>query len=171
MVKGASDVGQRVRKFNLPQGLRLLIIEAPYYSDIAGILIANAKQALQLNTCGFETVSVQGALEIPQALAAAVDAHLFETDKTHYHGVVVLGCIIRGQTSHYDIVCKNTNYWLMKIAIKHSIPLGNGILTVDTYDQAYDRAVGMNGSPKGEEAVQACLGLIELKKKFIEMKK
>lgn len=172
MVKRRFKDEQRARKLNnLPQGVRVLIIEAPYYAEIAEILLTKVKNFLQKNKCEYETISVDGALEIPQAFAAAVNAQLIGSPKTHYQGVVVLGCIIRGQTSHYEIVSTNTNFWLMKIAMKYSIPLGNGILTVDTYDQAHDRAVGVNGPSKGEEAVRACLGLIELKNKFANFKK
>ncbi|MFM7083707.1 MAG: 6,7-dimethyl-8-ribityllumazine synthase [Hyphomicrobium sp.] len=172
MVKRDLKEGRRATKLNnLPLGVRVLIIQAPYYEDIAAILLKNAETLLQHNKCEYEIITVEGALEIPQAFAAAVNAQMLGKAKTHYQGVVVLGCIIRGQTSHYEIVSSNTNFWLMKIAMKYSIPLGNGILTVDTYDQAHDRAVGVNGSSKGEEAVRACLGLVGLKNNFAYVKK
>ena len=83
-----------------------------------------------------------GALEIPQALAQAVKAGLIGSDEAtaRFDGCVVLGCVIRGETSHYDIVCNNANHWLMDVAVRNAIPLGNAILTVDTEAQAMARA-------------------------------
>ena len=81
-----------------------------------------------------------------------------------YDGAVALGCVIRGETSHYDIVCNNANHWLMEVAIRNGVPLGNGILTVDTEAQALARAHGTSG--KGGAAVRACLSLIELARTF-----
>jgi 6,7-dimethyl-8-ribityllumazine synthase len=84
-----------------------------------------------------------------------------------WDGAVALGCVIRGETSHYDIVCNNANHWLMQVAIQHAVPVGNGILTVDTEAQALARARGgING--KGGDAVRACLRLIELQRAFEE---
>ena len=80
-----------------------------------------------------------GALEIPLALAQAVKAGLIPGDADHarFDGCVALGCVIRGETTHYDTVCDNANHWLMDIAIRHAIPLGNAILTVETEAQAW----------------------------------
>ena len=111
----------------------------------------------------YERIVVPGALEIPQALAQAVKADLIGSDDAdaRFDGCVALGCVIRGETSHYDIVCNNANHWLMEVAIRNGIPLGNGILTVDTEAQALARArAGENG--KGGDAARACLSLIEL---------
>lgn len=169
MMKSGLDEGLSSGKFeNLAKDVRVLIIEAPYYKDIVEVLVARTKKILAENNCLYEIVSVKGALEIPQAFAAAVSGQLFCATKAHYHGVVALGCVIRGQTSHYEIVCQNTNFWLMDIAIRNSIPFGNGILTVDTYDQARERAMGINAPSKGEDAAHACLDLIALNKKFAQ---
>jgi 6,7-dimethyl-8-ribityllumazine synthase len=73
---------------------------------------------------------------------------------------VALGCVIRGETSHYETVCANANYWLMDVAVRHAIPLGNAILTVETEAQALERAGGGRRG-KGADAVRACLTLIE----------
>ena len=82
----------------------------------------------------YERITVPGALEIPQVLAQAAAAGQFpgHAENGKWDGAVALGCVIRGETAHYDIVCNNANHWLMDVAIKHAIPLGNGILTVDT---------------------------------------
>ena len=108
-----------------------------------------------------------GALEIPQALAQAASAGLIPRSAASgcWDGAVALGCVIRGETSHYDIVCSNANHWLMEVAIRHHIPLGNGILTVDTEAQALARARG-GADGKGGDAVRACLSLVELVRTF-----
>ncbi|NJO23083.1 MAG: 6,7-dimethyl-8-ribityllumazine synthase, partial [Sphingomonadales bacterium] len=80
-------------------------------------------------------------------------------------GAVALGCVIRGETSHYDIVCNNANHWMMHVATEQHIPVGNGILTVDTHDQALARARG-GRTGKGGDAARACLRLIELAQNF-----
>jgi 6,7-dimethyl-8-ribityllumazine synthase len=114
-------------------------------------------------------VPVTGALEIPQALAAAVAAGLIGGEAKLYAGAVALGCVVRGETAHYDIVCNNANHWLMETAIRHSIPVGNAILTVDTREQAMARAAGGASSGKGGDAARACLQLIALKQRFAEI--
>jgi 6,7-dimethyl-8-ribityllumazine synthase len=150
----------------LARGVRVLIVESPYYAEINGHLLAGALAVLAENGCDATCVSVYGALEIPQALAAAVSAGQVGTADAPYAGVIALGCVIRGETSHYDIVCNNANHWLMETAIRHSIPLGNAILTVDTRQQALARAAGGAPSGKGGDAARACLGLIALKQRF-----
>ena len=112
---------------------------------------------------GYDRITVPGALEIPQVLAQAASAGLIPRSAAsgRWDGAVALGCVIRGETSHYDIVCNNANHWLMEVAIRHSIPLGNGILTVDTEAQAMARAQG-GADGKGGDAVRACLSVIEL---------
>jgi 6,7-dimethyl-8-ribityllumazine synthase len=142
----------------------ILIISAPYYADVAEELMSGAVSELRARGATYETVTVEGALEIPQALGAAVDAgKIPRTPKQgRFNGVIALGCVIRGETSHYDVVVNNANHWLMQLAIAHGIPLGNAILTVDTKDQAMVRASGGHEG-KGGDAARACLGLIELR--------
>lgn len=141
---------------------RVLIIEAPYYKEITDALGQGASEVLDAAETGYDWIAVPGALEIPQAFAQAVTAGLFAGgEKGVYAGVIVLGCVIRGETSHYDIVCNNANHWLMETAIRHAIPLGNGILTVDTEAQARARARGGTAG-KGGDAARACLRLIRI---------
>jgi 6,7-dimethyl-8-ribityllumazine synthase len=142
---------------------RVLVIEARFYEDIADELINGAIAELQASQTGYERISVPGALEIPQALAQAVAAGVVPlgAPNARYAGVVALGCVIRGETSHYDIVCQNANHWLMEIAIRNGVPVGNAILTVDNRDQAMARATG-GREGKGAEAARACLRLIEV---------
>jgi 6,7-dimethyl-8-ribityllumazine synthase len=150
----------------LARGVRVLIIESPYYAEINGHLLAGALAVLAENGCDATSVAVHGALEIPQALSAAAAAGKVGGNDAPCAGVIALGCVIRGETSHYDIVCNNANHWLMETAIRHSIPLGNAILTVDTREQALTRAAGGAPSGKGGDAARACLGLIALKQRL-----
>jgi len=136
--------------------LRILIVEAPYYTDIADSLASGA--IAELEACGveYERFTVPGALEIPAIIAAA--AHRFD-------GFVALGCVIRGQTSHYDIVAGESARALMDLSIQDSLAIGNGILTTDTAEQALVRA-DPKLKNKGRDAVQACLAVIEARKTF-----
>jgi 6,7-dimethyl-8-ribityllumazine synthase len=149
------------------QQARVLIIEGRFYDAISDELANGAIAALKAQGAGYDRITVPGALEIPQALAQAVSAGLIPRSAAsgRWDGAVALGCVIRGETSHYDIVCNNANHWLMEVAIGHGIPLGNGILTVDTEAQAIERARG-GPDGKGGDAVRACLSLIELVHSF-----
>jgi len=141
----------------------VLFIEARFYEDIADLLIEGATAECAKRGVTFERVAVPGALEIPQVLAAAAAARA--AGRTTFDGVVVLGCIIRGETAHYDIVCHNANHWLMDVAVRHEVPVGNAILTVDTRAQAVARAEG-GIAGKGGDAARACLKVIETKRAF-----
>lgn len=157
MVK--TDHGDKVAmELHSGGGAKVLVIEAPYYRTITDELIAGAEAVLGQAGVGFDRIAVPGALEIPQVLAQACAAGKFSSGGL-YAGAIALGCVVRGETSHYDIVCNNTNHWLMETAIKHNIPLGNGVLTVDTEAQALARARG-GAQGKGGDAARACLRLI-----------
>lgn len=142
----------------------ILIIEAPYYEQVAAELADGAIAELEANGATYDRVSVTGALEIPQALAQAISADLIPDT---YAGVIVLGCVIRGETSHYDVVVGQCNHWLYQLAIEHRIPLGNAVLTVDTEAQAHARARGGRDG-KGGDAARACLGLVALSRSMTE---
>lgn len=145
---------------------RILIIEAPYYQEITDELGRGVTEVLDAAETPYDWIAVPGALEIPQAFAQAVAAGLFGGgEKSVYAGAIVLGCVIRGETSHYDIVCNNTNHWLMETAIRHNIPVGNGVLTVDTEVQARARARG-GADGKGGDAARACLRLIRISQRL-----
>ncbi len=151
-------------------GHRILIIESPYYKDIAAELIAGATGELTAAGATYDRVAVPGALEIPQVLGAAVNAGLAPlcADHARYSGAIALGCVIRGETHHFDVVCDNANHWLMDIAMRHSVPIGNAILTVDTHEQAMARARG-GRQGKGGEAARACLRLVQLTREFQDL--
>jgi 6,7-dimethyl-8-ribityllumazine synthase len=160
-VPSEADAGRTAK------GARVLLIDAPYYETVAAELLAGATAELDAAGAGFERIAVPGALEIPLALAEAVKAGVIPADAPHarFDGCVALGCVIRGETTHYDTVCSNANHWLMDIATRHAIPLGNAILTVESELQALERARGGRRG-KGAEAVRACLTLIEHARSF-----
>jgi len=144
------------RKETGVKGARILIVEARYYEDIADMLLRGAKRVLRDAQAAFDVVTVPGALEIPAAIALAAE---------HYDGFVALGCVIRGETSHYDIVAGESARGLMDISLSLSMPVGNGILTVDTDAQAKMRAKS-GGEDKGGGAARAALTLVRLKRQF-----
>jgi 6,7-dimethyl-8-ribityllumazine synthase len=160
-------------------GAHILIIEARYYEDIADEMAAGAIAVLQKHGCTFERMAVPGALEIPQVLAAVVEAgrtvedDLFMDDDEEepeikpFDGAIALGCVLRGETYHFEIVCNESNRWLMDVALGAGIPVGNAILTVDTEEQAMDRAKGGEAG-KGGDAARACLRLIEIRQHLAE---
>ncbi len=147
--------------------LPVLIIEARYYEAVAEALIEGAVAELDAQSVTYERLVVPGALEIPQVLAAAVATGIIPAtaERPRYSGAILLGCVIRGETSHYDIVCNNANHWCYELSIRHAIPLGNAILTVDTEVQAMARATGARAG-KGADAARACLRLIEVAADF-----
>ncbi len=112
------------------KGARILIVEARFYDDIADMLLTGATRVLEKSGAAFDRVSVPGSLEIPPAIAIALDAATRRGEP--YDGVVALGCVIRGETSHYDIVAGESARGLMDLALSHRLAVGNGILTVDT---------------------------------------
>jgi len=150
-------------------GARVLLIEARYHQEIADALADGAIAELEAAGATFERVAVPGALEIPLALAQAVQAGLVPCGAVNarFDGCVALGCVIRGETTHYDTVCSNANHWLMHVAVRHAIPLGNAILTVETEQQALERARG-GRKGKGADAVRACLALIAHARAFAQ---
>ena len=159
MVKKAPGMAA-AQSFEVGTDARVLIIEARFYEDVANELAAGAVAELEAHGIGYDRVAVPGALEIPQALSSA--APLFENV---YVGAIALGCVIRGETAHYDIVCHNANPWLMEVAITSMIPVGNAILTVETMEQALERARGGRAG-KGGDAARACLRLVEIDRAF-----
>ena len=144
-------------------GARILIVEARFYDDIADALLAGARRVLEAEGVAFDRISVPGSLEIPAAIAIALDAA--ERNGRPYDGVVALGCVIRGDTIHFDIVAIESARALMDLAVARSLPLGNGILTVDTEAQAWARA-RIEEADKGGDAARAALALIGIKQRF-----
>jgi 6,7-dimethyl-8-ribityllumazine synthase len=141
--------------------VRILVVEARFYDDIADLLLKGAARALKKAGATFDTLTVPGALEIPPAIAIALAAA--DRAKRPYDGVVALGCVIRGETSHYDIVAGESARGLMDMGIQQQMPVGNGILTVDTKAQARARA-RLDKWDKGGGAALAALALVRLKR-------
>jgi 6,7-dimethyl-8-ribityllumazine synthase len=136
---------------------RVLIVVAPFYRDIADALLKGARAALDAAGARHETVEVPGALEVPTAIRLAARSDAFD-------GYVALGCVIRGETTHYETVCNDSSRGLMLLGLKgHCI--GNGILTVENHAQAAVRA-DPQGQDKGGGAADACLHLIALARRF-----
>jgi 6,7-dimethyl-8-ribityllumazine synthase len=138
--------------------LKILIVEARFYSDLADALLEGAKSTLQSFGADYETVSVPGALEIPGAIAMA--------DKWgKYDGYVALGTVIRGETYHFEIVSNESARGIMDLTVRERLPIGNGILTVEDEEQAWARA-RESGGDKGGHAARACLELIALRRQL-----
>ncbi len=136
------------------RGLRILIVEARYYEHIADELLAGAKGYLSDAGCDVEVATVPGALEIPGAISMA-----FEFGD--YDGFVALGCVIRGETTHYEIVSNESARGLMNLTLD-GVCLGNGILTVENEAQALARA-RVSEMNKGAGAAEACLALVKFR--------
>jgi 6,7-dimethyl-8-ribityllumazine synthase len=145
------------------RGARILIVEARYYNEIADALLAGATKALQAAQAQFDRVSVPGALEIPTAIVIALDAA--QRRRRPYDGVVALGCVIRGETLHFEIVSQLSATGLMELSVARALPIGNGILTVDTEAQAFVRA-RTDDQDKGGDAARAALALVGLKQQL-----
>jgi 6,7-dimethyl-8-ribityllumazine synthase len=143
------------------EGARCLIVEARFYQNIADELLKGALRVLENAGARGEVVTVPGALEVPTALVIALDAATARG--APYDAAVALGCVIRGETSHYDIVAGESARKLMDIAVERRLPLGNGILTVDTEEQALERADPAR-LDKGGGAVEAALAVLALKR-------
>ena len=136
---------------------KVLIIISKYYKDISENLLKSAVTFLEENSILFDVIEVPGALEIPQVLN--FQANISNNKRFSYEGYIALGCVIKGETYHFEIVSNETNRGLMNIALKHFFPLGNGVITAYNYDQALKRSLD-----KGKEAAQACYELIKIKK-------
>ncbi|MEO8813062.1 MAG: 6,7-dimethyl-8-ribityllumazine synthase [Caulobacteraceae bacterium] len=136
--------------------LRVLIVEARFYDALADALLAGAADALTAFGATFEVITVPGALEIPAVVAMAAD---------DYDGFVALGCVIRGETWHFEIVSNQSARGLMDLAIARGLAIGNGILTVEDEDQAWARARLSEGD-KGGGAARACLEMIAIKRRM-----
>ena len=141
----------------------ILIVEARFYDDMADALLDGAKHALDAAGATYDIVTVPGALEIPPAIAMALDGA--DEGGAVYDGFVALGMVIRGETYHFDIVANESSRAIMDLAVSESLAIGNGILTVENDDQAWARARRSEGD-KGGFAARATLTMIELKKKL-----
>jgi len=146
------------------KGARILLVEARYYDDIADLLLAGAMKELRGAGAAVEQISVPGSLEIPIAIALALEVAA-KKRRRPYDGAVALGCVIRGDTIHFEIVSNESARGLMDLAITRNVPIGNGIITVNTEAQALARA-RMEEQDKGGDAARATLALVRLKRRL-----
>jgi len=144
---------------------RILIVVSPYYADIAAQLLKGATHSLDEAGFAYDQISVPGAFEIPAAIGIALRAMEAQTADTEYAGFIALGAVIRGETDHYDHICRQVSRALMDITVEQSVALGFGILTCENQDQAMARADIAQGN-KGRDAALACLRMMALKKEF-----
>lgn len=138
---------------------RVLIAISRYYKDIADELEAGALEVLEASGAKVTVMEVPGAFELPGLVAMSADSGRFD-------GAVVLGCVIRGETSHYDYVCQQSARGLMDLIIQRRQAIGLGILTVETHQQAWVRA-DRKQKNKGRDAAKACLAMIKFRKELI----
>jgi 6,7-dimethyl-8-ribityllumazine synthase len=143
----------------------ILIVEARFYEDIADELVKGAMSALEKAGVTFDRLAVPGAFEIPAAIRMAIRAMHFHPHRRRYDGYVALGCVIRGETTHYDYVCQESARGLQDLALEFTLALGYGILTVENESQAWERA-RVDRKNKGGDAARACLAMIEAKRGF-----
>ena len=137
---------------------RVLAIQAPYYADVVGGMLAGAAKVLRDVDAVLDVVDVAGAYELPAALRMAVR-------RGGWDGFLLLGCVVRGETDHYSFICDAVCHGVMDISAETGVPLGFGLLTVDQLDQAVARSRDdrMN---KGAEAAHALVGQIALARRW-----
>jgi len=145
------------------KGARILLVEARYYDDIADFLLAGAMKVLNKAGAEVERITVPGSLEIPSAIVIAVDAA--KQKGRAYEGVVALGCVIRGDTIHFEIVSQLSAQGLLELSVARALPIGNGIVTVNTLTQALARA-RIEEQDKGGDAARAALTMVALKRRL-----
>src|SRR5262245_12358635 len=144
-------------------GARALIVEARFYDDIQDALLEGAVAELKTAGLSHDVITVPGALEIPTAVAIAVDAAA--SNGKPYDAVIALGCVIRGDTIHFEIVSMESSRALMDLAVARKVPLGNGIITANTEEQASARARS-NELNKGGDAARAALAALRIKRRL-----
>lgn len=141
-------------------GAKLLLVVSPYYRGVADMMQRGAEAAAEQGEATLDRIFVPGAFEIPAAIAHAAKAN-------QYDGFVALGCVVRGETSHYDYVCGESARGLMNLSTFDGLAIGYGILTVETLEQAEVRADPARGD-KGGEAVKAALSMVAIKRRFAD---
>lgn len=153
MAKQAAPAARNIPKI---KG-KVLILEARFHDDITDMLVRGAVAVLEKAGTHYERLPVPGAFEVPGAIKFALNM---------YDGFIALGCVIRGETSHFEYVCAESARGLMSLAIEHNVAIGYGILTVEDHAQAVRRA-HPEQLDKGGDAAEACLRMLELKARFL----
>ena len=137
----------------------ILIVEAPYYVEISEELARGAVAELEARGASYERLEVFGAFELPAAIAMA------HAGAEHFDGYLALGCVIRGETTHYDHICNESARGLMSLSVDLHLAIGYGVVTVETQAQARARAT-VSGKNRGKDAAAACLRMIALRRRF-----
>jgi 6,7-dimethyl-8-ribityllumazine synthase len=145
------------------KGIRILVVEGRFYDHINDELLAGAREAIEAAGGEVTVVTVPGALEIPVAIAIAMEGA--EALDKPFDGAVALGCVVRGETYHFEVVAGESSRALMDMSIAYKLALGNGILTVENEAQALARA-RRSEMNKGGDAAKACLALVRLKRQY-----
>jgi 6,7-dimethyl-8-ribityllumazine synthase len=156
MAKKTSSAKKRVTS-------RMLIVEGRFYEHISDALLNGAKRVLDEAGATYDLITVPGALEVPAAILMAVDAA--QKKRASYDGVVALGCVIQGETYHFELVSNESARGLMDLSIDRQLAIGNGILTVDNEAQALARSTA-DGRNKGAGAARAALAMVALKRQL-----
>ena len=138
---------------------KVLLVCSPYYKEITDNLILGASKVLQAKNIEYKILNVPGALEIAPAIKLVYEKSI---EKPIFNGFVALGCVIRGETFHFELVSNQSAISLYDLSIKYSIPIGNGILTVENKNQAIVRS-DPNKLNKGSGAAKACISLMNIK--------
>ena len=136
--------------------IHVLVAEGRFYEDIADELLKGTEAVLGENGATFERIVVPGAFEIPAAIALGAETGRFD-------GYIALGCVIRGETTHYDYICGESARGLMDLSVQRRLTIGYGILTTETRDQAMERA-RVDRKNKGADAARACLAMVSLQR-------
>ena len=136
----------------------ILIVESSYYEDITDALIKGASTTLEAAEQSIERIAVPGVFEIPAAIQ-------FAWNEMYFDGCVTLGCVIRGETDHYEHICREVSRALMDISIRCNMPHGFGVLTCENREQAWERA-DIKQKNRGARAAEACLQMINVKTRF-----
>ena len=145
---------------------RVLIVEARFYENFADELVKGASAVLEPAGIAFDRLEVPGVFELPAAISYAIKAMETGTAQTRYAGFIALGCVIRGETDHYDHICREASRSLMNLTIDQSIAFGFGVLTCENGEQAKVRADASGSKNVGGKAAAACVRMIELQKHF-----
>lgn len=142
----------------MDKSLKIMVVEARFYDDLADMLLAGAKAEINAIGASADVFTVNGALEIPAALKAGLG---------RYDAFVALGCVVRGETTHYDTVSEESARGIMDLSLRYDMPVGNGILTVENKDQAVKRADPAQ-KDLGGKAVRAALSVYDIQQKMVQ---
>jgi 6,7-dimethyl-8-ribityllumazine synthase len=156
-----------VSPIKTPTPTHVLIVEARFYEDIANELVRGAMAELERAGATFERLSVPGAFEVPGAIAFVLRGMAGGAHRAAFDGFVALGCVIRGETTHYDYVCQESARGLQDLAVHDGAAIGFGILTTENAAQAWERAK-VDRKNKGRDAARACLRMIEIKRALVD---